>query len=189
MGNEATYFLYFPSITPARSFYANAGQEIESTARFRKIWYSKTKELLHIIRCHDFDAFQSRNRWEISGFTFPCLGKVRDSSLALRALNSMGGISLSRLPSISLISRSEHEARSLEHLWALQAKFLSLSRISLSRTKYLVPRMRFQVNFLSLSRTFKMTSIMNFLSSKFSFLNATKWRNSQRNTIALCYFK
>ena len=25
------------------------------------------------------------NRWEVSGFTFACLGKVRDSSLALRA--------------------------------------------------------------------------------------------------------
>ena len=86
MGNEATYF---PSKTPARGFYANTGQEIESTARFRKIQYSKTKELLDIIRCHDCGAFQTRYRWEISGFTFACLGKVRDSSLALRALNSM----------------------------------------------------------------------------------------------------
>ena len=49
--------------------------------------------------------------------------------------------------------------------------------------------MRFQANFLSLSRTFKMMSIRIFLSSKFSFLNASKWKNNQKNTITLCYFK
>ena len=31
----------------------------------------------------------ARSGWEISGFTFSCLGKVRDATLALRALNSM----------------------------------------------------------------------------------------------------
>ena len=86
MGNEATYF---PSEMPARGFYANTGQEIESTARFRKIQYSKTQEVLDIIHCHDCGAFQTRNRWEISCFTFAYLEKVRDSSLAFRALNSM----------------------------------------------------------------------------------------------------
>ena len=40
-----------------------------------------------------------------------------------------------------------------------------------------------------ISRTFKMMSIMNFLSSKFPFLNVTKWENIQRNTTTLCHFK
>ena len=75
MGNEATYF---PSITPMRGFYANTGYEIESTATFPRNSAFKNK-----------GKATSRYRWEISGFTFACLGKVRDSSLALRALNSM----------------------------------------------------------------------------------------------------
>ena len=54
MGNGATYF---PSRTPACGFYANAGLEIESIARFRNIKYLKTKELLDIIRRHDYGAF------------------------------------------------------------------------------------------------------------------------------------
>ena len=103
--------------------------------------------------------------------------------------------SLSRLPYISNISISWRRSSVPWTFVGALGKIslfiwnLSISNISLSQTKYLVPRMRFQANFLSLSRTFKMMSIMNFLSSKFSFLNVTKWKNIQRNTITQCYFK
>ena len=87
MGNETTYF---PSKTPARGFYANTGQEVESSARFSKIQHLKTKELFDIIRRHNCGAFQTCYRLEIGDFTFSCLGKVGDcSTLAIRALNSM----------------------------------------------------------------------------------------------------
>ena len=57
------------------------------------------------------------------------------------------------------------------------------------RTKYLIPRMRFQANFLSLSRNFKMISIMNLLSFKSSFFECNKMEKYSKKYYDTVLFK
>ena len=112
--------------------------------------------------------------------------KLKYSRISLSRLPSISNISLSRTRSsvgpLNICGRSRQN--SSLYLESLYLEYLStLSR----KKKYLVPRMRFQANFLSLSRTFQMKPEMNFLSSEFFFLNVTKWKNIQINTITLCF--
>ena len=68
---------------------------------------------------------------------------------------------------------------------------LSISNIFWTkyRTKYLIPRMRFQANFLSLSRNFKMISIMNLLSFKSSFFECNKMEKYSKKYYDTVLFK
>ena len=63
-------------------FYINGSLEVKFTARFRKMYNSKTKKPLDSMRRQKCDA-------DFKGFSFSCLGKVKDSPLALRAYISL----------------------------------------------------------------------------------------------------
>ena len=62
-------------------FHTNNGLKVKFTARFRKMFNSKTKKPLDSIRREKCGA-------HFKGFTFSCLRKVKDSPLALRAFIS-----------------------------------------------------------------------------------------------------
>ena len=65
-----------------RGFHTNDRLKVKFIARSRKIYHSKTKKPLDSIRRQKCGA-------HFKGFTFSSLRKVKDSLLALRALNSM----------------------------------------------------------------------------------------------------
>ena len=63
-------------------FIQKTDMEVKFTARFQKMYISKTKKPLDSIRRKKCDA-------DFKGFTFSCLRKVKDSLLALRAYTSL----------------------------------------------------------------------------------------------------